>query len=353
MSYVYINREVRGYYVELNEPLDSNYKQGSTYDDYRNMRPAPWIPLSEEQVSFREANPSATVKEVIEMTLDPERLTRLARSSKMTELRDAVNTRRSMRLDGDETYVNDSERRNALYEGAMTSDVVLAGRHYSVSEGRALVSAMDAYDSEVNEVYRGKMDEVNSAASKEDIEAVDASSGYPDIVELTTAEMKAKAKELDKDDPKQMAVVFARKAVNMPEMGVTANEALELQSLFPIWGEEGAEFGKSVEVGFRLRVVKRDDTNLVTSDILYEVIQAHTLQEDWEPGLDTASLYKTVDVTHAGTLEDPIPYFPPMELENGKYYIQDAVTYLCVRDSGIPLSQDLSELVDNYVTLVE
>lgn len=34
---------------------------------------------------------------------------------------------------------------------------------------------------------------------------------------------------------------------------------------------------------------------------LYEVIQAHTLQADWEPGVSTASLYKVIDKEHAGT----------------------------------------------------
>lgn len=353
MSYTYLNREVRGNYVELNEPLDGNYAQGSTYDDYRTGRPAPWIPLSEEQLQFKESNPESSIKEVIEMTLDQTRLTRNARSTKMNELRTAREAKRSMTLDGVETYVSSGVRQQALYDASMTSDVVLAGKHYTMSEGRVLVGEMDSYDADVDEVYRNKMEEVNVAESVEAIQAVDAASGYPDIVTLTTDEVKSKAKEMDKDNQQAMAVVFARKAVNVPEMGVTANEALEMQALFPIWGEEGAEFGKNVEVGFRLRVVKRDETNLVTSDILYEVIQAHTLQQNWEPGLDTASQYKTVDVEHAGTLEDPIPYFPPMELFNGKYYIQDAVTYLCNRDSQMPLAQNLADLVGTYVTLVE
>ena len=88
------------------------------------------------------------------------------------------------------------------------------------------------------------------------------------------------------------------------------------------------------------------------SDVLYEVIQDHTLQENWIPGVDTASLYKVVDKDHAGTLEDPIPYIPPMELFKDKYYTQNSKVYLCIRNSEIPLSHDLSSLINNYVTLV-
>lgn len=36
----------------------------------------------------------------------------------------------------------------------------------------------------------------------------------------------------------------------------------------------------------------------------------------------TASLWKVVDEEHAGTIEDPIIYIPPMEIFKDKYYIQ-------------------------------
>ena len=42
-----------------------------------------------------------------------------------------------------------------------------------------------------------------------------------------------------------------------------------------------------------------------------------------------------------------------MMLEQGKYYVQDGVTYLCTRDSGIPMTHALSELVGQYVEKVE
>lgn len=74
MSYVYINREIYPNQLVQDDPLDDNYAKGYSYDDYINGNPAPWIELGEEQLAFKEANPKATVKEIIEAKLDDSRL---------------------------------------------------------------------------------------------------------------------------------------------------------------------------------------------------------------------------------------------------------------------------------------
>lgn len=82
---------------------------------------------------------------------------------------------------------------------------------------------------------------------------------------------------------------------------------------------------------------------------LWRVRQTHTAQADWMPSLDTASLWEVIEVEHSGEITDAIPYAPPMEIFNGKYYTEDGITYLCTRDSGIALSHPLSALVGVYV----
>lgn len=146
------------------------------------------------------------------------------------------------------------------------------------------------------------------------------------------------------DNEQAQAINFIKTIINTSVL--TADKALEMKTLYPVWGKGDASCGTSVTKGFRFRVVTNN------SDVLYEVIQDHTLQENWIPGVDTASLYKVVDKDHAGTLEDPIPYTPPMELFKDKYYTQNSKVYLCIRNSEIPLSHDLSSLINNYVTLV-
>ena len=77
-----------------------------------------------------------------------------------------------------------------------------------------------------------------------------------------------------------------------------------------------------------------------------------TSQDGWEPSTATASLWEQINETHAGTLYDPIPYSDNMALENGKYYTQDGVIYLCNRSTGQPVYNALADLVGLYVEVV-
>ena len=86
---------------------------------------------------------------------------------------------------------------------------------------------------------------------------------------------------------------------------------------------------------------------------LYRVRQdISTVIEGWAPQLSTASLYEVIEVASAGTIDDPIPYTPPMEIFNGKYYTQNGVKYKCIRDSQTALSANLADLVALYVEVV-
>lgn len=86
---------------------------------------------------------------------------------------------------------------------------------------------------------------------------------------------------------------------------------------------------------------------------LYRVRQdISTVIESYAPQLSTASLYEVIEVASAGTIDDPIPYTPPMEIFNGKYYTQNGVKYKCIRDSQTALSHNLADLVALYVEVV-
>lgn len=354
MSYTYINRKKRGYYATFDERLDSNYAQGSTYEDFQTGNPAPWVPLSAEQVAFHEENPTATVKEVLDMAIDPAKTLREAKSLKLREVSQAREALRTMTLDDEEIYAQPYERREALMSKAMNGAFVMRGKTWDEFEGKAVVNAMDSYDASVDEVYRAKSSEVNEAGSVEDVNAVSATEGYPEPIALVDAQLKVMGNELRRESPEAVSVTFSKRFINDSSLAITSEEALTFKSIYPIWGEEYAEFGKEVETGFRCRVVKRDGNGGKTSDILYEAIQPHTLQENWEPGLSTASLYKSIDVDHAGTIGDPIPFTPPMTLHNGKYYIESEIKYLCNEDSVIPLNNTLAELAvsGRYVAVV-
>ena len=113
--------------------------------------------------------------------------------------------------------------------------------------------------------------------------------------------------------------------------------ALRMVAYYPDWTA-----GTAYAVGDRL----------VYNGDLYKVLQAHTAQETWLPGIGTESLYTRIDETHAGTLYDPIPYDGNMALTAGLYYIQDYVIYRCTRDTVNPVYNPLAELVGLYVETV-
>lgn len=101
------------------------------------------------------------------------------------------------------------------------------------------------------------------------------------------------------------------------------------------------------------QTVEKKGYKFVYEDVLYKTIQDDLLiQEQYIPGDGTESMYVVIDETHAGTQENPIPYAGNMELEKGKYYIQDGVIYLCNRDTENPVYHNLRDLIGLYVEKV-
>ena len=209
---------------------------------------------------------------------------------------------------------------NYLTEAA---DVNIEQRHFATTV--ILNSPADA--AKWREVTEGEKEKILQQGTIFD--ASQLSPAYLDKVETLLAEI-----------PKAMNTAAFSKA-----------DALKYKDYYPEWGDTNAPMGKEVPVDFRLR---KDGK-------LYEVRQAHTLQEQWVPGAQgTESIYTLVQADyeenpsgHAGTADDPIPYEGNQVLEAGKYYSQDGKTYLCTRDSGIPMTHALAELVGLYVEEVE
>ena len=95
--------------------------------------------------------------------------------------------------------------------------------------------------------------------------------------------------------------------------------------------------------------VKKGD-RLQSEGLLYKALQDHTTQDNWRPGQATASIWQVIDVTHAGTLDDPIPFALNMEVYKDKYYTWEGKVYLCTRDSGIgtALQNPPDQLIGHY-----
>lgn len=149
--------------------------------------------------------------------------------------------------------------------------------------------------------------------------------------------------EIDPGTPKtasapRMADIAKLLMLTVNTMSMTDNDALSVKSVYPEWE---TLIGKEVKQGDKMQCDGR----------LWKVLQQHTVQEQWRPGTGTESLYTEIVETASGTADDPIPYNNNMELEQGKYYIQDGITYLCTRNTEIPVYQPLADLVGIYVEL--
>ena len=126
--------------------------------------------------------------------------------------------------------------------------------------------------------------------------------------------------------------------------GLTPAEMINYKQFAPKWGIDIKE-GDSVVKGDKFTYEGK----------LWAVLQDHTIMPHYYPSINTASLYVEVTPDYneqgekLGTLDNPIPYEGNMVLENGKYYSQCGVTYLCNRDSGNPIYHALKDLVGLYV----
>ena len=157
-----------------------------------------------------------------------------------------------------------------------------------------------------------------------------------EIVAMQTEALKAEAAERHRPlSEQEVTTLFLRQNLNALE--VDDQTAVRMVSFYPEWTA-----GTSYTAGYKVQRKGK----------LCRCMQVHTSQEGWEPE-NAPSLWEYINEVYAGDQYDPIPYEGNMALENGKYYIQNGVTYLCARDTGNPVYNALSELVGLYVEAAE
>lgn len=137
--------------------------------------------------------------------------------------------------------------------------------------------------------------------------------GKPTESELSAATVTALVgQSITPQRAARLRPVIEQAATSLPD-----SEAAKAVELFPAWAYPVNYIaGNRVSDGGKL----------------YKCVQAHTSQALWEPAA-TPALWVVIDVTHAGTQDDPIPASRGMEYEYGKYYLdnEDGKTYKCER----------------------
>ena len=121
---------------------------------------------------------------------------------------------------------------------------------------------------------------------------------------------------------------------------LTDDEAKKVPALFPLWETE-----KAYAVGDRVWYQAS----------LYKCVQAHTSQSTWNPK-DAVSLWANVSEESQeadGSREHPYQWEQGMTSYNGKFYTEEGILYLCIRDSGNPLYFPISSLIGTYFQIAE
>lgn len=165
--------------------------------------------------------------------------------------------------------------------------------------------------------------------------------GKPTESELSAATVTALVgQSITPQRAAKLRPVIEAAATSLPD-----GEAAKAVELFPKW-----EYPHDYVVG--------DRVNDISTNKLYKCVQAHTSQALWEPAA-TPALWVVIDVSHAGTQDDPIPASRGMEYEYGKYYLdsEDGKTYKCERTGEAPGGKIIlqylpHELVGQYFTEV-
>lgn len=166
------------------------------------------------------------------------------------------------------------------------------------------------------------------------------------VLESVISFMKnVKAKIESSEEPVLPGTISEKEVVNQQlmltrmminTMVLTDEQAIEVKDLYPLWEDL---IGITISEGFRLNY----------NGTLYKALQEHQVQEQWKPGIDTASIYaivsESVSEEHAGTKEDPIPYVQNMPLEQGKFYTQEGVLYECIQTTVTGYPNNLKDLV--------
>ena len=217
--------------------------------------------------------------------------------------------------------------------GKLVEEKILIAHHEAVEA----VEEQSHY--EVIATYPNGGKDVKKVIDVESVEAKDAWDEYEDIqryilyteTELILREYAKKRQPLTINEIVEMLLP---KLVNTLE--VDNNTAIKMKEFYPEWVE-----GVSYEAGFKLKY----------KDRLYKVLQAHTSQVGWTPDIVPA-LFVEINEEYTGAKEEPIPYNNNMALENGKYYYQNEVIYLCNRDTINPVYHDLKDLVGLYVEAI-
>lgn len=187
---LYVNIDSASKVINLDFELDDNYEVGATYEDYLN---GAWVPLNEDQEEFYKTHPSASIREVFDCELTPPYEPTLddLKNMKVREITaydgsDAVN---SFTLGSKQMWL-DKDTRVGLVNSITIEQT--AGKETTVLWHDAvkyvipiplalwMLSSLELYALASYNATQEHIAAVRLLTSKEEVDAYDYTSGYPE-----------------------------------------------------------------------------------------------------------------------------------------------------------------------------
>lgn len=135
---------------------------------------------------------------------------------------------------------------------------------------------------------------------------------------------------------KRSHALMLRAMIEKASTSLPDEDALDAVELFPMWAV-GVDYteGKRVRDGVEL----------------FKCKQPHTSQSDWRPSITPALWQKVEKPGQGDTPDNPIPWSWGLEIYKNKYYIENDIIYIGIRNSDTAIFADLSALIGNYVDI--
>lgn len=344
--YTYIKHSVKEKFVQLETELSSDlYNIGTTWLDYVNGK---WVLLSDEQVAYREANPTSTPNEVWYMrpTPTPTRTLEQAKREMNTLISNEMNDRVThITYDGQSAYIDRQARLYAKDSAELASANNISTFQFNdnisidSSMVSSLVNSISQYEADCEEIKNTKIAEMNELTTVEEVDAYDYQTGFPEKLNITASSLTIQNTNDKKANMQDKLVMLLSKQIN--NLDLTDEEAYQVKEMYPTFE---SLIGQSVSAGIKLQY----------NDDLYKVLSGiSSLSESQKPDM-YATMFEIIEISSAGTTDDPIAYNNNMVLVEGKYYIQNGVLYLCTASTTKDMGyKRLMDLVGTYTEIAE
>ena len=183
-----------GQFIEFSFELDEKYNVGSSYEDYQNGK---FVKLSEEQISFMESNPTASISEVWNMKMNVvERTLEQAKQEKLAAIEqyDSSSSVNSFSVNGKSAWLTPEARGNyktsidaAELLGETSINLLIAdiAATLSLTNAKMMLAQIQRYADACYLVTMTHKATVNALTDIDSVDSYDITSNYPPKLTFT------------------------------------------------------------------------------------------------------------------------------------------------------------------------